>query len=114
MTNKFIKVLVSDLNLDPENPRLPERLKYAPEKEVLNWMLSDATLVDLMASIAENGFFSGEPILIVEENGKHVVVEGNRRLASIKLLANPELATESPRTTVCEKTTVYFFVNILK
>jgi hypothetical protein len=96
--NQFTPIRISDLHLDPENPRLPERLKNASEKDVLNWMLSDATLVDLMASIAENGFFNGEPILIVEERGKLIVVEGNRRLASIKLLANPELATESPRT----------------
>jgi hypothetical protein len=97
-TNQFIPIAVKDLHLDPDNPRLPERLKNASEKDVLNWMLTDATLVDLMASIAENGFFNGEPILIVAENGKNVVVEGNRRLASIKLLDNPELATESPRT----------------
>lgn len=97
-TNQFIPIRVDDLHLDPENPRLPERLRNASEKDVLNWMLSDATLVDLMASIAENGFFNGEPILIIEEGGKHIVVEGNRRLASIKLLANPELASESPKT----------------
>ncbi len=97
VTNKFISVGVGALHLDPENPRLPERLKNSSEREVLNWMLSDATLIDLMASIAENGFFSGEPILIVEENGRKIVVEGNRRLASVKLLANPSLATESPR-----------------
>jgi len=96
--NQFIPVKIADLHLDPENPRLPERLKNASEKEVLNWMLSDATLVDLMASIAENGFFNGEPILVVEEGGKHIVVEGNRRLGAIKLLNNPELASESPRT----------------
>jgi hypothetical protein len=97
-TTNFISIGVDELHLDPENPRLPERLKNASERDVLNWMLSDATLVDLMASIAENGFFNGEPILVVEENGKPIVVEGNRRLASIKLLANPELANESPRT----------------
>jgi hypothetical protein len=96
--NQFISISVNALNLDPENPRLPERLISASEKDVLNWMLSDATLVDLMASIAENGFFNGEPILVVEENGKYIVVEGNRRLASIKLLGNPELASESPKT----------------
>ncbi len=97
-SNQFIPIKVDDLSLDPQNPRLPERLIKGSEKDVLNWMLSDATLVDLMASIAENGFFNGEPILVVEEGGKYVVVEGNRRLASIKLLANPELATESPKT----------------
>jgi hypothetical protein len=111
-SNQFIQLSVANLHLDPENPRLPERLKNAPEKDVLNWMLSDATLVDLMASIAENGFFNGEPILIVEEGGKQVVVEGNRRLASIKLLANPGLATESPRTIRAISETAIFKNNI--
>jgi hypothetical protein len=96
--DKFINIQVGDLHLDPQNPRLPDRLKKASEKEVLNWMLTDATLIDLMASIAENNFFSGEPILVVQEDGKNIVVEGNRRLAAVKLLNNPELATESPRT----------------
>lgn len=96
--SQFILLPVGDLYLDPGNPRLPERLINAVEKDVLNWMLTDATLVDLMASIAENGFFNGEPILVIEEDNRHIVVEGNRRLASIKLLKNPDLATESPRT----------------
>jgi len=97
-SGQFIPIKTVDLHLDPKNPRFPERLKNAPEKDVLNWMLTDAALADLMASIAENGFFNGEPILTVKENGKHVVMEGNRRLASVKLLANPELASESPKT----------------
>jgi hypothetical protein len=96
--NIFLPISINDLHLDPENPRLPERLKNAKEKVILNWMLSDATLIDLMASIAENGFFMGEPILVVQENGINIVVEGNRRLGAVKLLNNPELATESPRT----------------
>src|SRR6218665_1702690 len=97
-SGQFIPIKTVDLHLDPKNPRFPERLKNAPEKDVLNWMLTDAALADLMASIAENGFFNGEPILTVKENGKHVVMEGNRRLASVKLLANLELASESPKT----------------
>ena len=95
---EFSPILVGELHLDPSYPRLPERLKNASEKEVLNWMLTDATLIDLMASIAENGFFSGEPILVVEENGKKIVIEGNRRLASVKLLLNPSASSVSPNS----------------
>jgi hypothetical protein len=83
------------LNLDPVNPRLPDRLKNAPQKDVLSWMLTDATLTDLMASIVENGFFAGESLIGVnnpEKDGDVIVVEGNRRLASIKVLADPGLA----------------------
>ena len=79
--NKFIEIDIKNLKLDYINPRLPERLKGAADKEVLNWMLSDATLIDLMASISET----------------YIVIEGNRRLAAIKLLANPGLAAISPK-----------------
>jgi ParB-like chromosome segregation protein Spo0J len=97
ISSKFIEVDIQSLKLDHSNPRLPERLKGAVDKEVLNWMLSDATLIDLMASISENGFFSGEPIIVIPENQSYIVIEGNRRLAAIKLLANPGLAEISPR-----------------
>jgi ParB-like nuclease domain len=94
---KFIEVDIQNLKLDHSNPRLPERLKGISDKEVLNWMLSDATLIDLMASISENGFFSGEPIIVIPDNQSFIVIEGNRRLAAIKLLINPGLATISPK-----------------
>ena len=95
--NKFIEIDIKNLKLDYINPSLPERLKGAADKEVLNWMLSDATLIDLMASISENGFFSGEPIIVIPDNQTYIVIEGNRRLAAIKLLANPGLAAISPK-----------------
>ena len=94
------QIPIDQLRLDPENPRLPERLKGAPEKEVLNWMLTDATLTDLMASIVENGFFGGEALIGVNDpkgNGV-VIVEGNRRLASVKLLNDSSIAENKTRT----------------
>jgi hypothetical protein len=94
----FIEVKIPNLLLDPLNARLPERLRGANDKEVLNWMLADATLIDLMASIAENGFFPGEPIIGIADGKNYIVIEGNRRLAAIKLLNNPELATVSPKS----------------
>lgn len=96
--SNFLEIKISNLLLDPMNPRLPERLRGAKDKEVLNWMLSDATLIDLMASISENGFFPGEPIIAISEGENYVVIEGNRRLAAIKLLSNPEIATISPKS----------------
>jgi len=96
----FIEVNIEELQLDPLNPRLPERLRGAKDEDVLNWMLSDATLIDLMASIAENGFFPGEPIIAIKEKKHYIVVEGNRRLAAIKLLNHPNLATISPKSVI--------------
>lgn len=98
----FRTILISQLILDPENPRLPERLKLptTSEIEVLNWMLEDATLIDLISSIAENGFFSGEPVIVIESEtpNSFIVIEGNRRLAAIKLLQDPAMASVSTST----------------
>ena len=95
------QIEVVRLELDPNNPRLPERLIDAPEHEVLNWMLTDATLTDLMASIVENGFFAGEALIGINDannDGKVIIVEGNRRLASVKLLINPSKSENKTKT----------------
>ncbi len=96
--SSFTKVDISQLKLDPENPRLPESLKRGTDKDIINWMLSDATLIDLIASISENGFFQGEPIIVLHEDGKYLVIEGNRRLAAVKLLLNPSLAKTNQKS----------------
>ena len=99
MSNKdsFKEIDIGQFRLDRQNPRLPEQIKGKDARAVLNWMLSDATLIDLMASIAENGFFPGEPIIAMNDGNGYVVIEGNRRLAALMLLADPELATVSPK-----------------
>ena len=89
---KFISI--ENLIFDPENPRLPSRVDATEEEQVLKWMLEDATLIELMLSIGEHGYFPGEPLLGVEfQEDKYTVVEGNRRLAAAKFLQYPGLAT---------------------
>ncbi len=86
---------LDNLMFDPENPRLPSSINSHDEKAVLEWMLDDATIIELMRSIGENGYFQEEPLLIIESQknpGKYIVVEGNRRLAATKLLADPSSA----------------------
>jgi hypothetical protein len=92
---------VDKLKYDPQNPRLPSSVvKGHNEKEVINWMLTDASIIELMGSIGEKGFFPAEPLLVVadkKDTGKYIVIEGNRRLTAVKLLLRPELANK--RTT---------------
>ena len=40
------------------------------------------------------GLYPNESLVVVIEDGKKIVVEGNRRLASLKLLNSPDLAPE--------------------
>jgi hypothetical protein len=42
-------------------------------------------------SVAASGFWGHEPLLVTEEHGKLVVIEGNRRLAAVKVLLDAKL-----------------------
>lgn len=89
---------VDRLRLDPENPRLPLNLRNADDGIVLDWLLRHANLVELMNSLAETGYFPGEPLLVsIGPDDVFTVVEGNRRFAAILLLRQPERATIKKR-----------------
>lgn len=94
MRKKLLEnIELSKLKFDFENPRLPQRLHQASEREIINWMLTDASLLDLIGSILQNGFFEGEPLLAIKDENAYIIVEGNRRLASLKIIADPNIAT---------------------
>ncbi|NJM06765.1 ParB N-terminal domain-containing protein [Candidatus Gracilibacteria bacterium] len=94
-TNSNIQYIpVNDLLYDPLNPRLPGKVEGKDEQAVIDWMLRDSTIPELMNSIAQQGYFSGEPLLVVRNsNEKYIVIEGNRRLTAVKLLLDPEKAS---------------------
>ena len=47
--------------------------------------------------IARSGYFPNESLLAVHENGQHIIVEGNRRLAALKALREPGILVGSIR-----------------
>ena len=79
---------VDDLNLDWKNPRLAEfgAKESTPPQDLFNVLWENMALEELVISIVAHGFFSTEPLIVVEEDGKHVVVEGNRRLAAVNIV----------------------------
>lgn len=88
------KISIDKLHLDhANNPRLPLKVAGASDAEILDYMVMDANVLELMASIGEKGFFYGEPLLVVKQpkDKGYVVVEGNRRLSAVMLLNNPTL-----------------------
>ena len=86
-------IKVEKLVFDPKNPRVPQSLQgIKDEAKIINYMVLYGNVTDLMLSIAETGYSDAEPLLVVQDDeGKYVVVEGNRRLAALKLLNNPNL-----------------------
>ena len=91
-------IALEKLYFDPKNPRLPGGKRTADEQIVLQWMLQNGDLPELMRSIASNGYSDAEPLLVTPTNDGFIVVEGNRRLAALKLLYNPSLATLRRKT----------------
>ena len=95
-TAEISPMKVSDLTFDLKNPRLPEfdLTDKATETEVIKVLWEAMDVREVVMSIAASGFFPHEPLIVAHENGKNVVIEGNRRLAAVKVLLNSTLAEE--------------------
>src|SRR5690242_7942492 len=82
---------VSALHLDPKNPRLGRESAGRAPREIIQYLFDHDKAFELAESIAGRGYFPNEPLLAIREDGKLVVVEGNRRLAALKALQEPKL-----------------------
>ena len=78
---------ISDLQLDAKNPRLPEHLHTATQPEILEYMQKEYDLIRIARSISLHGYYPSEPVIALRKD--LVVVEGNRRLATLKTLTAP-------------------------
>ena len=93
---EFKYIHIDQLKLDPQNPRLPKsfRNQNPTEKQLIEHMLEDESIIELMLSIGQNDFFEGEQLLAIrEDTDTYRVIEGNRRLTATKLLRKPELSS---------------------
>jgi hypothetical protein len=85
-----------DLRLDTKNPRFAAYHSGGKrkEREIIAHLLENDDLMELVESIASNGYVDLEPLIVVDEDddGTLTVVEGNRRIAALKLLRDRELA----------------------
>ena len=97
---------VAALDFDPQNPRFPAVVANGPVNELIERFIRDERLLEIITSIADQGYFDGEPLLVVKAaNARYLVIEGNRRLAALKLLTG-ELPVPLGRTSiedVCEQ-----------
>lgn len=83
------------LYFDPENPRLTgQSFTVDDQTRILGYLWQDKEVGELVDSIANNGYWRQEVLFAAEENGKLVVVEGNRRLAAVKLLQSSSLCKQ--------------------
>ncbi len=92
ISEKIEREKIENLYLDANNPRLGRRLieKKPGQEEILRWMVAEGVLDELAVSFLESGFWTQEALVVVDQKmGRKkelVVVEGNRRLAALKML----------------------------
>ncbi len=95
----FADLRVEQLMFDTENPRLTMDRKAMSDEEMIGLLWREMAVDEIVDSIAANGFFREEPIIVVPktpgkmnpETDDFVVVEGNRRLAAVRLLLDKAL-----------------------
>jgi len=91
-TWKESQLTVTNLLLDPQNPRIPDSSETLSQRHLLADLVENDKVYDLAKGILDNGYYPVEALIYIEEKGKKYVVEGNRRLAALKLLLSPEMA----------------------
>ena len=81
---------IDQLCFDRRNPRLFLDGEL-DESDLVERLWKEFAVDELALSIASNGYFEHEPLFVAPENGKLVVVEGNRRLAAVRILVDGTL-----------------------
>ena len=87
---------LGDLQFDRSNPRL---VGYGirpstTDEEIIKVLWAEMAVDEVAMSIAASGFWPQEPLIVANEKSKWVVIEGNRRLAAVRILTDAALAKE--------------------
>jgi hypothetical protein len=89
---------LSELDLDMRNVRIPA--EGLDERAIINYLMEEANLLELITSILRDGYIDNELPLVVVEDGRDVVLEGNRRIASLKVIHNPAILGDAGKKKV--------------
>jgi hypothetical protein len=80
------RISVASIQLDHKNPRLGRETTARAPRDIVQYLFEHDKAMEIAESIATRGYFPNEPLLVIQEDGKYVAVEGNRRLAALKAL----------------------------
>lgn len=84
-------VAPSMLRFDVDNPRFVDG-QFSTEPEIIEHLVDEADVNELVQSILSAGYVDYEPLIVLEKT--NVVLEGNRRLAALRLIGNAEQRRE--------------------
>lgn len=89
MVGTAMSLPLSELALDSDNPRLISDNHDNSQADLASTIAIKFEAIEVAKSIARNGFFANEPLIVIATEDPHrwVVVEGNRRLTALMGLA---------------------------
>ncbi len=102
--SKSTTIKSGSLLLDPKNSRIPPDRRSEDQRQLLHELLEHEDIKGLASSISKLGLFPNEKLIVIVSGRRFIVLEGNRRLAAIKFLINPELA---PTVSLVKRFRVY-------
>ena len=88
ITDASDMVAPSDLCFDLSNPRFLDE-GFTTEAQVLEYLVGAVDVDELLQSIRSAGYVDFEPLIVQRDT--RIVLEGNRRLAALRLLGSDEL-----------------------
>lgn len=90
-------VEVQKLLFDPQNPRLPGDFAEG-QQQIFRFLVDEIGVEDLLNSMASSGAIEGDPMIArpAARPGDYYVIEGNRRLAALKLLSGTRIGDGGP------------------
>lgn len=99
MSEKYKQENIDSLVLDAKNPRHVGQ-SYS-EIDAIHFLIQTEKVIELAKDIAESGMLvASESLSVLEKNKQKIVVDGNRRLAALKILFNPDLCPPNKKNTI--------------
>jgi len=93
---------LGQLLLDKKNPRIHQSISpKITQVNLAKFIYDNFGISDLKDSILKNGYFPVEPMVVIPANDgseNYIVVEGNRRLTTVKILCDEEYRNNSIST----------------
>lgn len=87
---KTEKVRVTDLFLDPKNIRIQE-VEKPSQAALISDLFVNEDAMQILRSVASYGFFPDEKLVGVKTGSKITVIDGNRRVAALKMMVRPSI-----------------------
>ena len=78
----------TSFHFDRKNPRTPDQ-EFTTEDKVLDYLVKHADVDELVTSMQSSGWVDFEPLIV--QRSDSTVLEGNRRLAALRLLTDPAI-----------------------